>query len=88
MKLLGKIPNEWRMVFILGALGVILAGVSFAGGRASSAIVISHTKTVKVSLAQQYGKPDQTIDGKQINANLDGLKCDVFQAKQVIVCHR
>lgn len=85
---LPSIPNEWRMVLILGALAVILTGVSFAGGRASHAVVVTHTRTVKLTLAQQYGKPDQSVAGKQISASLDGLTCDVFQTKQVIVCHR
>lgn len=85
---LSRVPNEWRMVLVVCGLAVILAGVSFFGGRASGAVVVNHTRVVKQSLQAQYGKPDQTVVGKRISPSLDGLKCDVFQAKQVIVCHR
>lgn len=85
---MNRVPNEWRMVLVVCGLAVILAGVSFFGGRASGAVVITHTRVVKQTLQAQYGKPDQSVAGKQISASLDGLTCDVFQAKQVIVCHR
>jgi hypothetical protein len=83
-----RIPNEWRMVIVLGGLAAILAAVSFYGGRASGAVLVTHTRVQHTTLAQEYGKPSQSVDGAQINPNLTGFTCDVYQAKQAIICHR
>lgn len=70
----------------------LLAGVAFAAGLGAGVLgrahTITHTQVVKQTIAQEYGKPSQTVDGAQLNASLAGLTCDVYQTKQAIICHR
>lgn len=76
------------MVLIVCGLCVILAALFFQFGRLTRQTIVTKTRAVKVSIAQQFGKPSQVIEGSTLNAQLAGLTCDWYAPKATLVCHR
>lgn len=74
-------------LFTAGFVAVAFVA-GWAGGLQSHDRVISQTRTHKVTVQEQLGKPTSTVAGEQINAQLQGFVCEVWQAKAVILCHR
>lgn len=88
-----RVPVRWRV----DAVTFLLVGAAFASGWAGG--LMSHaptlTRTVQVvhapgtgaALVAAWGKPDQAVDGSQINAGLKGTTCAVYQSRRAIVCY-
>lgn len=76
---------EKRTEWITLALAAVAFLVGFAANYEMRATVIRQT-TVK-HVASSWGKPDQTVDGGQVNPALAGTKCDIYQSRKTVVCH-
>jgi hypothetical protein len=85
---LPALSNKARTDTGLVILILIGAVVAFAGGLLTHAPTIHVKRTVHTTIAEQYGKPTQSIDGAQITPALKGLVCDIYQTKATIICHR
>ena len=81
-----------------GIVYLLLAAAAFTGGFSLSLFGMkTQTMIQKVGVpavvksgaeaARALGKPDQTVDGAQINPALKGLTCGVWQSKAAIVCY-
>jgi hypothetical protein len=74
-------------------LAAAVAAAAFLAGGATLHPVRHETVTRTVApkdaagIEKAWGTPDQSIPGEQINPNLQGLTCDVYQSQQVILCH-
>lgn len=70
---------------------VILALLAFPAGFAANYGLRAHTYTrtrvTHLSVQQQYGKPSTSVDGAQVNSQLAGEVCDVYDAKRTVICH-
>ena len=80
------VPVASRAPIIETALILFVFAAGFAGAFMFRAHDTVSTRTVHV--ARSWGKPNTTVDGAQVNAQLAGFKCDVYQQRQTIVCHR
>lgn len=69
------------------ALIALCLAVGYATRTFQTTRTIVQTKTHNVSVEEQFGKPQQSLDGTQVNPQLKGWVCDVYRAA-VILCHR
>jgi hypothetical protein len=81
-------------VFLYGAILVAFLAGLFGGYNVNG----QHLVKVKVPVATKVqiggyadivkalGKPDTVVDGAQVNSQLAGTKCAVYQAKKLVVC--
>lgn len=81
----GRIPVPHRFAIIYSVLAGVLFGVSFAGWYLGAQNTIVQTHTVRVE--KSWGRPDQTIDAAQVNPQLAGMTCDVYNGRKTLVCH-
>jgi hypothetical protein len=80
--------------FVYGLLAVVLAVVAFAAGVEGPWKTIPKpvtvTRTVSPATARAvavaWGKPDVTIPGAQVNRQLTGATCYVWNAKRAVLC--
>lgn len=81
------IAVKHRVTAIYVGFVAVLAFSAFAAGLQSHDRVISQTRTHKLSVQEQLGKPEQSLDGAQVNPQLKGFVCDVYRGP-TIICHR
>lgn len=72
---------------IIVALVVFVAAAGFAGGLLAHAPTFTNTRTHRLTVAEQYGAPSQSLPGAQVNQALTGMTCDVYVARKTVLCH-
>lgn len=92
--LLARIPNHTKVE----VAAYLLVPFAFIGGAflALNFKTVTVTRTVHVGVplaaasaakvAQAWGKPDQAIPGAQVNQNLSGVTCYLWQSKRALLC--
>jgi hypothetical protein len=89
---LRHVPVAGRFAVIYVVLGAIAVVAAFVTGLLAHAPTITHTKRVVsapgsgAALIAAWGAGDSSVPGEQVNPNLKGLTCHVYQAKRAIVC--
>ena len=84
---IGHVPVKARgeaFLYIFVALAFVLGFATNLMYRSRYVTQIVHTHP---SVSQLLGKPDQQVDGAQVNSALTGFVCDVYQ-RGVVYCHR
>ena len=89
----GRVPVDWRIngITVLLIMAAWIGGAAF--GLLSHAPTFTHTVQVVhapssgAALAAAWGKPDQSVDGAQINAALKGTTCAVWRSRRAVVCY-
>lgn len=72
----------------MSALYVALAIAVFAAGFGAAMFGVKTRSVTHIrKVEKQWGKPDASVDGGQINQGLAGLTCDVYKARRTVVCH-
>ena len=75
------VDDWWSVLLIAGAVFVfLLGGVTVFLGVKERTI----TQTVKVE--KKWPKPDRVVDGGQVNPQLAGMRCSIYEKRQTIVC--
>ena len=88
MKARRYLPSEHVFTGLAIAAALLCIGAGIVIGRYQGSITVNHTRTVKVSIAQQYGKPDTVVDGGQVNAQLAGWKCAIWASRKKMLCYQ
>lgn len=87
------IPVEWRFVLLYAAGALLVLACGIYTGQQLHAPTITRTVQVVhapangVALVAAWGKADTEVDGAQINANLKGTTCAVYQSRRAVVCY-
>jgi hypothetical protein len=78
-----RIRHGWIILYLL--MAAVAGGALFTAG----ALGFSHNRTVTktVHVEKNWGKPDVVVDGGQVNPQLAGATCDVYDARKTVVCH-
>lgn len=92
---LDRVPVHIRVDFVYLLLVVAAFGAGAAASLAMRAPTITRVQhvgaTVKAGspaeVASAWGKPDATVPGAQVNSQLAGLTCYVWQSKRAILCY-
>lgn len=82
-----------RIAVLYGAFGALVLAAGFMAGYFQHGLRIkTETRQVQVApktlaaLVKAWGKPDQQIDGSQINQGLQGSTCYLYQSRKVLLC--
>lgn len=85
------IPRGFHITYAGLIAVVLLAGFGFGhyAGRpvrvVTDHVVVAPTQSAQ--LLKALGKPDQVVDGVQVNPALKGSTCAVFSARKLLVCY-
>ena len=71
----------WLMFVMAAGVGLLIGVVCF------HTHWVTRTRVTHPSVAQLLGRPDTSIPGTQINSQLTGIVCDIYQSKHIIYCH-
>jgi hypothetical protein len=89
------ISARFGFPFVYAALVAILAVATFGAGVLgpwkAQPKPVTVTRTVAPATAKAlvaaWGKPDSSVDGAQVNAQLAGLTCVVYQGRKAVLCY-
>lgn len=84
--ILDRIPVQSRVGFVQWALVVLAFAAGVGVGFMPRSKTYTVTRTVKLTVAQQYGKPSGSIAGAKVNAEFKGLTCRIWQARATVIC--
>ena len=80
---LAKLPEDAGFTIMYGllAVAVLAAGVYIGISQFNTRY---STRIVKVE--KRWPKPDRVVDGGQVNPQLAGMRCSIYEKRQTIVC--